>query len=282
MRRAPRARALLRRLAGLLLALAVGGCGAAATLPQVHSEGERLAIAHQLIGRGDYSNAAELLKTYVQNNGAAAHVDEAIYLLGMCYLKTKDYPSAQTELQRLITDFPESDSAGSGSFLLGEAYWGQSRGPDFDQEDTRKALAQWEAYTRNYPEHWRRAEAEQRIGIARARLATKLVDTAELYWKLGYTEPARIYDRRVLDEYWDTPLVGDATLNLALCDAREGRKAEAIAALDTLIQQHPNTPLALRATKEREKVERGKIHPLRKPPKQIAKPEGPPGAGPTP
>ena len=53
-----------------------------------------------------------------------------------------------------MRDYPESDSTPSAAFRLGEAWYGQARPPDFDQEFTTKALAQWRNYHDTYPDHW--------------------------------------------------------------------------------------------------------------------------------
>ena len=91
---------------------------------------------------------------------------------------------AAGDFERLMRDYPESDSTPSASFRLGEALWGQSRPSDFDQESTHKALEQWEQYQRQYPGHWLNAEAERAVNRARSRLASKLLDTGNLYLKL--------------------------------------------------------------------------------------------------
>mgnify|MGYP003340692950 CR=1 FL=1 len=46
---------------------------------------------------GRWVSAIELLKSYVQNNGGSANVDQAHYLLGMSYLKNKDWALAAGE-----------------------------------------------------------------------------------------------------------------------------------------------------------------------------------------
>src|SRR5262249_49382364 len=135
--------ALFPRAAVPLLALALAGC-AAVSMPAVHSEPERLALAQRLVREREGADAIELLQTYIERNAGSAQVDQAIYLLGECYLKTKDYPNAAVEFERLQNDFPESDSSAAGAFGLGEALYGQSRPPDFDQDYTTKALEQWQ------------------------------------------------------------------------------------------------------------------------------------------
>lgn len=275
MTRTPVSTRASRLVAAALLALALAGCGAS-TLPQIHSEGERLANARRLMGQRDWGIAAELLTTYVQNNGGSAQVDEAIYLLGECHLRLKDFAGAQSDFQRLIRDFPESDSASAAEFMLGEAYWGNARGPDFDQEDTQKALAQWEQFLTRYPDHARAPEARSRVVTARTRLARKTLDAADLYWKLRHTGPSRLYYQKVVDEFPDTPLVGDALIGLALCDAQQGKREESVAALRELEARFPGTPLAVRAARERQRVESGKVKPA-KPPRNLPPSEVAPG-----
>ena len=253
MTRASRHRA--SALAAILLGAALWGCGAG-TMPAVHSETERFDLARRAMARRDYTVAIELLKSYVANNGGSRDVDEAIYRLGMCYMGAREYPSAQVEFERLVRDYPESDSSGSAAFRLGEVLLAQSRARDFDQEYTHKALAQCQDYLSSYPGHWLNDTARRRIGELRGRLAAKLVDTGRLYLKLKLPGPAGVYFRRVLDEYPDTPAAGDARLGLALCDAQQGRRSEAILQLKQVEAAHPGGELARRAASERARLER--------------------------
>jgi len=236
-------------------ALVLAGCGAG-VLPPVHSEGERLDIARHMIAQRDYTRAIELLKTYIQNNAGSANVDAAIELLGESYLKTRDYASAQVEFERLLRDYPESDSSGSAAFRLGEALYGQARGPDFDQDYTVKALDQWQSYVRAYPGHWLQPEAARRVAQARQRLASKLLKDANLYLKLRLGGPAEAYFQRVIDEFPDTPQASEASIGVALAEAAAGHKPRAIERLKQLETQYPGQPIAARAARERARLER--------------------------
>ena len=253
--------ALPLRVAIALLALSLAGC-AASTLPAVHSDAERLELARKEARDRDWTTAIELLKTYIDRNAGSASVDEAISLLGDCYLHAKEYANAAVEFERLQRDYPESDSSGSAAFRLGEALFGQTRPTDFDQEFTIKALEQWERYLRGYPGHWLNADAQRQIALCRSRLAKKLVDNGNLYLKLRLALPARVYFRRVEVEYPDTPQVGDAMIGVARCDALEGHTAEAVAYLKDLESRFPGQPLGNRAARERVRIEHmGKVRP---------------------
>ncbi len=271
-----RLRPCLVRAALLVLSCgALAGCGAS-TIPAIHSEPERLEQARRAMGRGAHNVSIELLKTYVANNAGGADVDQAIELLGESYLRIKDWALAQAEFERLLRDYPESDSGAAGAYHLGEALWGQARGPDFDQEFTQRALEQWRSYLRAYPGHWLNAEAEKRVAAARARLATKLANSGTLYLKLHLPAPAAVYFQRVLDEYPDTPREADARLGLALAAALQGHRPRAIEALRQLEAEYPGQPVAARAARERARLERSKDRRPATPTKQA--PPAPPAA----
>jgi len=244
------------RSAACLLALAgLAGC-AAGTLPTVSSEPERIEAARRAMAKREWTVAIELFKTYITNNAGGRDIDQAVYWLGECYAGAREWPSAQVEFERLLRDYPESDSAGSAAYRLGEALYGQTRPPDFDQEFTRKALVQWQNYVVSYPGHWRNAQATARIAEVRDRLARKLLATGQLYRKLNLPDPARVYFRRVIDDYAESSSAGEARLELALCDALQGRRAEAIEQLKRLEAEHPGEPAAKRAAEERARLER--------------------------
>ncbi|HET7224953.1 MAG TPA: outer membrane protein assembly factor BamD [Candidatus Eisenbacteria bacterium] len=251
---APRARRAAPALLIALLAAALAGC-AAGTMPAVHSEAERLSLGRQALANKQYNIAVELLKGYVQNNAGGAEVDHAIELLGEAYLKLREWTDAQAQFERVTRDFPESDSAGSAAWRLGEAMWGQSRGPDFDQENTRKALAQWQTYLRDYPGHWANALAQARVAQARTRLADQYVDHARLYLKNGILGPARMWFQRTIDEYGDTPRRADAELGLATVMAKQGHRSDALAALRAVETQYPGTATAHEAAEQRHHLE---------------------------
>lgn len=238
----------------LLLGLVAAGCGAG-VLPPIHSEQERLTVARRLIDRGEYVVASELLRTYVANNAGSADVDEALYLLGYAQLRNKDWATAATEFERLLRDYPESDSSAAARFGLAESQLAQSRPPDFDQEFTHRALAEWQRYLEDFPGHWQNEAARERILACRTRLADKLVRTGTLYLQLSLPRPARVYFEKVASEYADTAFVSEAELGLALCDAKEGRHPAAIARLESIEARYPGQPIANRAARERKRLE---------------------------
>jgi outer membrane protein assembly factor BamD len=237
-----------------LLAAGLAGCGGG-LIPPIRSEAERLTVARKLVEERHYGHAMDLLKGYIATNAGSADVDQAVYLLGECYFRMKDWAMAIGEFERLQRDYPESDSAGSAAFMIGEALFGQARPPDFDQEHTLRALDQWESYLRNYPGHWRNGEARMKMATARRRLAEKLLTTARFYLKQELLGPARIYFTKIEQEYGDTGLLGDAWLGLAQIDAKEGSRDQAIARLRNIENEFAGQPIAGKARRERQRLD---------------------------
>ena len=245
----------LRRVALALLVAVVAGCSAH-VMPQVRNESERLAAGRKALENRRYLDAINYFKVYIANSTGQAQVDEVIYLLGIAYLESEQYPLSQGEFERLLRDYPESDSAGSASFRLGEALLGQSRPRDFDQEYTERAVDQWQNYLRSYPGHWLNDEAGRRLLIARTRLGRKMVDAANLYVKLKQWEPAAVYYRRVITDYSDTPAGSEAEIGLARMDARRGRRADAIERYKSIEARYDGQPVAKDAARERARLEK--------------------------
>lgn len=237
--------------AGALIALA--GCGAG-SLPAVHSEPERLDLGRKMAAKGDYVDAIELLKTYVDNNAGSADVDHALYTLGDCYLHVHDWAEGAVQFERLLREFPESDSSAAASYRLGIAYDGQARPPDFDQEYTVKAIDQWRHYLDTYPGHSANDAAKHDIETARMKLATKLVETGDLYVKLRQLTAARVYYGRVESDYSDLPQLGEAWLGLARIDVLEHNKEAAIEKLKQVEERFAGRPVAAVAAHERSRL----------------------------
>lgn len=269
----------MKRSALAVVLAIVAGCGGS-VLPQIHDEGGRLELARRLYAKGDATLAIQVLAPFSTSSSGSGNVDEALYLLGLCHLKTKDFLGAQADFERLQRDFPESDSAASGAFRQGEALWGQARGPDFDQEYTLKALEQWMTFRRDHPEHWLADEATRRIAEARTRLATKLYRTGDLYVKLKEYESARTYFRHVLTEYSESPLYGDALIGWAVASARLGQRDTALTTLRELEAEFAGKPLGVKAAQTREKMTHWRIETKRK--RRHSTPNEPPPPGTTP
>jgi outer membrane assembly lipoprotein YfiO len=240
-------------LAAAVLAALLAGCGGS-TLPQVKNDNDRISIARQLLGVREYGTVVEMLSTYVTTGTGHADIDQAVYLLGLAYLGEKEFVNAQAQFERLARDYPESDSANAAAYRLGESFWGQSRGPDFDQENALKGVTQWENLVQAAPDDPWAALAKTRIAEARSRLAHKIWRNGDVYLKLKLYEPAKVYFQSIMRDYSDTPEYGDALIGNAVADARLGRRDTALVVLQGLSKEFHGQALGVRASETLAKV----------------------------
>jgi hypothetical protein len=81
------------------------------------------------------------------------------------------------------------------------SYWKQTRPAPYDQEMTRRSIAQFERFLTLFPDHPNAAEIKQYRLTARDRLAEKAFRNGRLYLKLHHWDPARYYFALVRSDY---------------------------------------------------------------------------------
>ena len=222
---------------GLAAVLAVSGCSSVDRPLAPATPQDQLRIAQLRYEHRDYAEAITLLLQYVQYHAQSPDLDQAHFLLGMTYVQRKEWPLAATEFNIITTDFPDSPRLPDAHYWLGKAYWEQTRPAAYDQDPTRRSIAQWTRFLNLYPDHPKAAEARDFLGQGRARLAEKAVKNGRLYVVLKQYKPAMIYFDEVVKDYSDTPWVDWARVGRA--EALRGQKkvAEARVALEQALPQ---------------------------------------------
>ncbi len=197
------ARARLPAFVGLLALLAVfGGCATGGGRPLAPSSGpDQLRVAKLRYDQHQYADAVELLKGYLQFQSGAPDLDEAHFILGMCYVKRQEWPLAATEFQILVSDFTDSRRLADAHYRLGMAYWKQTHGAPYDQDMTKRSIGQFDRLLSLFPDHPQAVEIKGLKLRARDRLAEKGFRNGALYLKLHFYSPARYYFNLVRKDY---------------------------------------------------------------------------------
>jgi outer membrane assembly lipoprotein YfiO len=203
------------------------GCGGA--LRESRREGTPdFNAAKAAFDRNDYLDAIPDFKAYVEQFPGTDRTDDALYYLGVSYIKEKDYALASAQFDRLLRDFPTSPLQPDALIELARCDDLQSHQAPLDQTETARALTRYNQFVEQYPDHPRVPEAKARIQALRDRLAEKLLRSARLYYKLRRDSAAEFYLRRLLREYRDSKWAPEATLLLSDVLRRQGKKAEAV------------------------------------------------------
>jgi outer membrane protein assembly factor BamD len=214
-------------VAALLLILS--GCGA--SLTEKRGGAANFDEGKAAYDRHDYVEAELDLKAYVEQYPGTDKTDDALYYLGLAYMKTKEYALGSSQFDRLTRDFPQSEYQPDAMFYLARCDDLDSRPAPLDQTETQRAIDRYRAFLDQFPENPHTKEAVTRRDALIDRLAEKRYRNGRLYLKLKQRPAAEIYLRGVLADYPESRWAGDSAVLLADILVDQGNKEEAIEVL---------------------------------------------------
>ena len=236
--------------------LALAGCGSGGEVA-VSTPEERFAAAFALFEEGDYLEAVnDFTVITLQYPGSAVAADAQFYL-GECRFRRKEYVLAAFEYSVLKRNYPASPRVADAQYRLGLCYYELSPWSSLDQEYTRKAIDEFQAFVEYYPGNTNASDAEEKIRELTNRLAKKQYETARLYTRMQYSKAALLSYDVVIEKYHDTEYAPLAYLEKAELLIDRGRYGEAAVLLDSFLTRYPNSVLRARAERLREDAEEG-------------------------
>jgi outer membrane protein assembly factor BamD len=206
------------------------GCGAA-SLSEKRGGAVNFESGREAFDRKDYVEASQDFKAYVEQYPGTDKTDDALYYLGVSYMKTKEYALGSSQFDRLTRDFPQSEYQPDAMFYLARCDDLESRPAPLDQTETRRAIDRYKAFLDLYPESSHAKEAWGRMNALSDRLAEKRFRNGRLYLKLKQRSAAAIYFQGVMADYPESRWAGDSAVLLAEILVREGKNQEAIEVL---------------------------------------------------
>ena len=206
--------------------------GAGRTLPQASEDLARRQYesGRTFIQNGRYAEALKDFQTVVDSFPQTAVADDALLEIALHHADvTGDYVAARTAADRLLKDFPASDSAPMAYVLVGRLTVVNSRTP----ADVDTALASFERVPRLFPTSPAVAAARFYSGNT-LRLARRPDDALQQFRRVAVEYPRSVWAARA-----DLA----AASNLVAAD----RATQAFGRLQRIRQQFPGTPEAAAA-----------------------------------
>jgi outer membrane protein assembly factor BamD len=160
----------------------------------------------------DYFDAANSFTVTLIRFAGSGVADSAQYYLAMSHFMMGDYLIATAEFNRLINDMNQSPLVPKSQYMLGESYYQMSPRAALDQENTLKAIREFQYFVEENPTDSLKEDAEKKIYELREKLAEKEWNNAEIYRKMSEYQAALIYFDQVLTKYYDTAWADDALL----------------------------------------------------------------------
>ena len=173
----------------LLTAFVFSSCGSFTNLYK-HKLKERdydymYEAAKEYYMAGQYEKSIQLLNDVITIMKGSDRGEESVYMLGMSYLKNKEYDIAAQTFQQYYTSYPRGTYTERARFYAGKALWISSPEAQLDQSDTYKAIQELQLFLEFYPNSPYRDEAQDIIFEAQDKLVEKELNAAKLYYNLG-------------------------------------------------------------------------------------------------
>jgi outer membrane protein assembly factor BamD len=222
---------------GLLL---FSGCGSSEPVEQLSAE-KRFAVGMRLYNNGDYLDAIEDFKIVTLQFQGSSIADAAQYYLAECRYDRGEFILAAYEYETLLRTMPTSQYAAKARFKRAMCYYQLSPPSYLDQEYSRKAIDEFQAFIEYSPTDSLVHDAESKISELNAKLAKKDYDDGVQYMKMDYYKAAIVYFENVLEKYHDTPYAELAQLKKSEALSLRKKYTDAMMEMGVFYKKYPNS-----------------------------------------
>lgn len=222
-----------------VLSFLIWGCGSSVDTTNFTAQ-QRLDYAMKLYHDEDYLDAVQEFQAIILQYPGNSVVDDAQYYLAETRFQRHEYILAAYEFSKLIKTMPASEFIPSSQFMLAECYYQLSPDYRLEQQYTKKAIQEFQAFIDFFPTNEKVKEAEQKISEMNDKLAHKEYNTAQIYDKMDYYSAALIYYTNVVEDYHDTKYAPIALFDKIKLLASRDRNKEAIEEISKFLERYPN------------------------------------------
>jgi outer membrane protein assembly factor BamD len=226
------------------VALALSACSTsndAAKLLNPDPPDKMYATADQLMARGKFEDAAKKFEDLDRDHPYSPEARRAIVMAAYAYFRAGKYQEAIATARRYTSMHPGTKEAPLAHHIIISSYFDEMVGPNRDQTNTRKALAELKVLKSRYPDSPYAKDADNRIRIAEDSLAASEMEVGRYYQKKKNFLAAINRFKTVVSEYQTTAHVEEALMRLVECYMALGIKQEAQTAAAVLGHNFPDS-----------------------------------------
>lgn len=225
--------------------LALTGCASsndAAKMLNPDPPDKMYATADQLMSRGKYTDAASKFEDLDRDHPYSPEARRAIVMAAYAYYKAGKYPEAIATARRYTTMHPGTKEAALAHHIIISSYFDEMVGPNRDQSNARKALAELKTLKARYPDSPYARDADNRMRIAEDSIAAAEMEVGRYYLKRKNYLAAINRFKTVVTEYQTTAHVEEALMRLTEAYMALGIRQEAQTAAAVLGHNFPSSP----------------------------------------
>jgi len=234
----------------------ITGCSSEEATKQLSAE-DRFALGMKAFRDDDYLAAIDDFKIVALQYQGSRVADSAQFYMGECRFLREEYILAAFEYDVLVRTMPSSVFVSRARFRRATCYYELSPRWKLDQNYSKKAIDEYQAFIEYHPSDTLVAQAEARISELNTKLAEKDYENGITYMHMEYYKAATFYFDLVLDKYHDTPYAEPALFKKAEALTNRKKYSDAKEAIDKFLEKYPSSTLKSDATNLAADIEAG-------------------------
>lgn len=225
-----------------LFLLLFSGCGSDNATQQLSAE-ERYELGMKVFKDEDYLAAIEEFKVVSLQYQGSKVADSAQFFLAESRYLREEYILAAFEYDILIRNMTSSIFVSRSRFRRATCFFELSPQSHLDQNYSRKAIDEYQAFLEYHPADTLAPLAEERILELNTKLAKKEYESGMTYMHMEYYKAATYYFDLVLEKYHDTQYAEPALFKKAEALTNRKKYADAKEAVDKFLTKYPTSTM---------------------------------------
>jgi outer membrane protein assembly factor BamD len=152
----------------------------------------------------DYQRAVALFEELIPYVRGTKKAEKVYYYYCYCNYYTQDYLVAANDFDNFASTFPNSEFAEECAYMHAYCYYQDSPIYSLDQENTVKAINEFQLFINKHPQSNRIQHCNGLIDELRFKLETKDFQNAKLYYNIGDYRAAAVAFKNVITDYPST------------------------------------------------------------------------------
>lgn len=161
----------------------------------------KLRMAEQYFVKKKYSLAQQIYEDIMPYYKVEKEFEDIYYKYAYCAYYQGDYPNAENLFKSFLEIFTNSTKAEEVDYMRAYSYYKQSPKAELDQTNTIKAMGMMQTFINTHPGSERNKEATEIIDKCRAKMEIKDYQSAQLYFDLGQFRAAGVSFATLLNTY---------------------------------------------------------------------------------
>jgi outer membrane protein assembly factor BamD len=161
----------------------------------------KLRMAEQYYVKKKYTLAQQVYEDVMPYFKSRKEFEDIYYKYAYCAYNMGDYMNAENLFKSFLEIFPNSAKAEEVDYMRAYSYYKQSPKPELDQTNTIRAMGMMQTFINTHPGSARNKEATEIMDICRAKLEVKDFQSAQLYYDMGQFRAAGVSFATLLNSY---------------------------------------------------------------------------------